>query len=74
MAVDVEKNVEVAKALEKQYRFKLEGVPHVFFLKPQATKGRRRIVYNSARTASALYKEALSHMPGILRLQAQYNF
>jgi hypothetical protein len=61
--VNVEKSNDLAVALEQTYGFKVTGVPTIFFLKPQAKGGKKLIKYEGARTAQALYKEALSHMP-----------
>ena len=65
MAVDVEQNNAVARELENRYNFKLQGVPHIFFLKPQANGKQKRIFFDSDRSYSVLYKAALAQMPGV---------
>ena len=65
MAVDVEQNNAVARELENRYNFKLQGAPHIFFLKPQANGKQKRIFFDSDRSYSVLYKAALAQMPGV---------
>jgi len=66
-AVNIEIHQHLVQSLMSKYDFQVQGVPTIILLKPKlSAKGsmsKQRIDYPGARTAAALYKEALSHMP-----------
>ena len=63
----MELHQQLVQSLMQRYNFEVKGVPTILVLKPKLLKSGRMsktaVAYNGARTAPALYKEALQQMP-----------